>query len=130
MVRLLIKTYDLHHPELPVNNPANDAKTIIEKEIDFDGTYSHGIVTKKTGEDGSVSWKPLFWMHDWEIIREVTPEKPTPSLLTAGPDMKKNYLSDLFTREDIEQLQQRVHKITGDGEVMQEFNKLLGINAG
>ena len=35
-----------------------------------------------------------------------------------------------FTENDIAQLQSRIHKITGDGEVMQEFNKLLGINAG
>ena len=34
-----------------------------------------------------------------------------------------------FTENDISQLQSRIHKIIGDGEVMQEFNKLLGVNA-
>ena len=34
-----------------------------------------------------------------------------------------------FTENDIAQLQSRIHKIIGDGEVMQEFNKLLGVNA-
>ena len=35
-----------------------------------------------------------------------------------------------FTETEIAHLQSEVHKITGDGEVMQLFNKLLGINAG
>jgi hypothetical protein len=35
----------------------------------------------------------------------------------------------LYTENDIAQLQNRIHKIVGNGEVMQEFNKLLGINA-
>ena len=34
-----------------------------------------------------------------------------------------------FTENDIAQLQSRIHKIIGDGEVMQEFNKLLCVNA-
>lgn len=36
----------------------------------------------------------------------------------------------LFTETEISHLQNEIHKITGDGEVMQLFNKLLGINAG
>jgi len=36
----------------------------------------------------------------------------------------------LFTETEISHLQSEVHKITGDGEVMQLFNKLLGVNAG
>ncbi|MFC4261943.1 hypothetical protein ACFOWM_03570 [Ferruginibacter yonginensis] len=35
-----------------------------------------------------------------------------------------------FTENEILQLQSAVHKITGDGEVMQLFNSLLGVNAG
>lgn len=35
-----------------------------------------------------------------------------------------------FTNIEIEQLQSAIHKITGDGEVMGLFNKLLGIQAG
>jgi hypothetical protein len=35
-----------------------------------------------------------------------------------------------FTETEISQLQSAVHKITGDGEVMQLFNSLLGVNAG
>jgi hypothetical protein len=34
-----------------------------------------------------------------------------------------------FTEAEIEQLQSKVHAITGDGEVMQLFNQLLGIAA-
>lgn len=35
-----------------------------------------------------------------------------------------------FTISQIAQLQSNVHKITGDGQVMQLFNSLLGVNAG
>lgn len=35
-----------------------------------------------------------------------------------------------FTQTEIEHLQNAVHKITGDGEVMGLFNQLLGIGAG
>lgn len=35
-----------------------------------------------------------------------------------------------FTRTQIETLQSEVYKITGPGEIMQLFNKLLGISAG
>lgn len=35
-----------------------------------------------------------------------------------------------FTETEISQLQSAIHKITGDGEVMQLFNSLLGVNAG
>ena len=36
----------------------------------------------------------------------------------------------LFTENEISQLQSAIHKITGDGEVMQLFNSLLGVKAG
>lgn len=36
----------------------------------------------------------------------------------------------VFTEDEISQLQNSIHKITGDGEVMQLFNSLLGVNAG
>jgi hypothetical protein len=36
----------------------------------------------------------------------------------------------VFTYTEIEHLQNEVHKITGNGDVMQLFNKMLGINAG
>ena len=36
----------------------------------------------------------------------------------------------IFTEDDISQLQNKVHAITGDGDVMKLFNELLGINAG
>ncbi len=36
----------------------------------------------------------------------------------------------LFSTNQIQQLQSKVHKITGDGEVMGLFNELLGICAG
>jgi hypothetical protein len=34
-----------------------------------------------------------------------------------------------FTQNQIEKLQSKVHEITGDGEVMKQFNELLGISA-
>ena len=36
----------------------------------------------------------------------------------------------VFTHTEIEHLQSEVYKITGDGEVMKLFNKMLGVNAG
>lgn len=35
-----------------------------------------------------------------------------------------------FTESEISQLQSKVHKITGNGEVMMLFNELLGVAAG
>ena len=35
-----------------------------------------------------------------------------------------------FCESDIQLLMNKVHKITGDGDVMKEFNSLLGISAG
>lgn len=45
---------------------------------------------------------------------------------------KFNFKADQnrFTETEISHLQHEVHKITGDGEVMKLFNKLLGNNAG
>jgi hypothetical protein len=37
--------------------------------------------------------------------------------------------SEVFKREAIEHLQSNIHKITGDGEIMMLFNKLLGVNS-
>lgn len=34
----------------------------------------------------------------------------------------------VFSENDLQQLQSKIHKITGDGEVMGIFNELLGIN--
>lgn len=35
-----------------------------------------------------------------------------------------------FTENEISQLQSKIHEITGNGEVMMLFNKMLGISAG
>jgi len=35
----------------------------------------------------------------------------------------------MFSQTEIEQLQSEVYKITGKGEVMQLFNKMLGVSA-
>jgi hypothetical protein len=35
-----------------------------------------------------------------------------------------------FTENQIQQLQSKIHEITGDGKVMMLFNELLGISAG
>lgn len=53
---------------------------------------------------------------------EILNENKEPLTLNSG--------ERLFTETEISQLQNKVHKITGDGEVMQLFNSLLGINAG
>ena len=44
-------------------------------------------------------------------------------------DKEREY-KRIFTEKEIFELQHEVHKITGDGEVMQLFNGLLGIAAG
>lgn len=36
----------------------------------------------------------------------------------------------IFTETEISQLQSSIHKITDDGEVMELFNSLLGVNTG
>ena len=41
-----------------------------------------------------------------------------------------NDMEVMFEYNEIEFLQNAVHKITGDGEVMKLFNNLLGIKAG
>jgi len=45
-------------------------------------------------------------------------------------ELLKIGLTERFSRSEIEHLQHEVYKITGKGEVMQLFNKLLGVNAG
>lgn len=46
-------------------------------------------------------------------------------------EMRENVTSGvMFTEHEISQLQSKIHKITGDGEVMMLFNELLGINSG
>lgn len=40
--------------------------------------------------------------------------------------INKGMKKTVFTRQEIERLQDRVHKIVGNGDVMVEFNKLLG----
>ncbi len=40
------------------------------------------------------------------------------------------YKAQTYTQQELSQLQTEVHKIVGNGEVMQLFNKLQGINAG
>lgn len=54
------------------------------------------------------------------------------SLLDSCDKYKGNNLAKerTFTEAEIAKLQHEVHKITGDGEVMALFNKLLGISAG
>ena len=50
-----------------------------------------------------------------------------------SPDIDKIELvlvERVFTEKEISDLQSAVHKITGDGEVMQLFNALLGVSAG
>lgn len=53
---------------------------------------------------------------------EILNENKQPITLNSG--------ERLFTETEISQLQSNVHKITGDGEVMQLFNSLLGIKVG
>jgi predicted nuclease with TOPRIM domain len=42
----------------------------------------------------------------------------------------KAHPETIFTQNQIEKLQSEVYNITGKGEVMMLFNKLLGVNAG
>lgn len=39
-------------------------------------------------------------------------------------------VKNVFTENEIQRLQSKVHAITGDGEVMGLFNEMLGISAG
>ena len=39
----------------------------------------------------------------------------------------KSFENPIFTEKQINDLQSKVHKIVGDGEVMQAFNEMLGI---
>jgi hypothetical protein len=52
---------------------------------------------------------------------EILNENKEPLTLNSG--------ERLFTETEISQLQSSVHKITGDGEVMQLFNSLLSVAA-
>lgn len=70
-----------------------------------------------------------------ELLNQVMNEKISFSkfveILNKQPDsIKLNSGERLFTETEISVLQSDVHKITGDGEVMILFNKLLGVNAG
>jgi hypothetical protein len=56
------------------------------------------------------------------IEQKLKKESKLPIILNSG--------ERLFTESEISQLQSKVHKITGDGEVMQLFNSLLGVNSG
>lgn len=70
-----------------------------------------------------------------DLLNQVMNEKITFSrfveILNENKEpIKLNSGERLFTESEISQLQSSVHKITGDGEVMQLFNSLLGVNAG
>lgn len=46
-------------------------------------------------------------------------------------DSEENIVREpFFSQTQIGHLQSKIHKITGDGEVMGLFNEMLGINAG
>lgn len=51
-------------------------------------------------------------------------------VLTSIEIPQKEAKERTFTETEVAHLQSSVHKITGDGEVMQLFNSLLGVNAG
>lgn len=82
-------------------------------------------------------------MQDKQIIQQAITELTRSMSLAAdreelqsAADMKR--ISELlkqptllsFDEKDITDLQSEVYKITGKGEVMQLFNKLLGVSAG
>jgi len=50
-------------------------------------------------------------------------------MLVLLPQEKPSEKERVYTESQISELQSAVHKITGDGEVMQLFNSLLGISA-
>lgn len=51
-------------------------------------------------------------------------------MLVLSPKEIQQNKERTFTETEISQLQSSVYKITGEGEVMQLFNSLLGVNAG
>ena len=70
-----------------------------------------------------------------DLLNQVMNEKITFSrfveiLNESKQPIKLNSGERLFTESEIVHLQSNIHKITGDGEIMQLFNSLLGINAG
>ena len=73
------------------------------------------------------------WLKDRHIYNEDIPDLTVNFLVELLEQYHKSRIRGeerSFTEHEIELLQSEVHKITGDGEVMQCFNKLLGINAG
>jgi len=84
------------------------------------------------GEEGSY---PISLWEESKGEDETEPtivyKKGTPVMHTYFSLLAKNMvkLERSFSEQEISKLQNEVHKITGNGEVMQCFNKLLGVNA-
>lgn len=116
--------------------------------IDYNLTCKKGneiniITLNKNAEDIKIT-KSI----NEELIKKLINRKITESDLLQNPRNKKTRMiveskmremyhfgwnncikaNESFTRKEIETLQSEVYSITGKGEVMQKFNKLLGVN--
>ena len=67
---------------------------------------------------------PLGKMSAIEIYKKAGPNINSFEWLDESPALVEDIQ---FTQQQIESLQSEVYKITGDGEVMALFNKLLGV---
>lgn len=80
-----------------------------------------------------LSQKERAWMDAQHILEKIISEEGKyPPFDFDDPVTKDRPLKQFrtFTEDEIAQLQTRIHKITGDGDVMVEFNKILGVAAG
>lgn len=104
------------------NKKMNALKFIIRKKEDY---RSERIDLKN---DYKVANKLGFSTETNRIERDISKTSEIIELLEEiAIEVQKE---KVFTETEISHLQSEVHKITGDGEVMQLFNKLLGVNTG
>jgi hypothetical protein len=71
----------------------------------------------------SIGWKLFIWGLG------ITQEEYWERIYLQEKIYKRESNSE-YSQQEIEQLQSKIHKITGDGEIMGLFNELLGNNAG
>ena len=71
----------------------------------------------------SIGWRLFIWGLG------ITQEEYWERIYQQEKSYKRESNSE-YSQQEIEQLQSKIHKITGDGEIMGLFNELLGNNAG
>ena len=70
------------------------------------------------------------WVNDYASSQVIRALKKRIDELENNQNTVIDIKEQLFTEHQIQQLQSKVHKITGDGEVMALFNGLLGVAQG